>query len=204
MRARHRPAYSKPWLGRHFILTETSFRWGRYIIADPSFPEFSNEDWGTVTGMLRELKPEVIATGFEELLLRFRPMCLKNYLEEISALYTYELARKNLEALRRVECEPSDYVAARANVAARFQDALLTVFNAASETHGLGKAEGVRYSQILHGVHIAAIFIQGTTVYAAYTPDLVLESIAGDDNFPLWPSPNPRRNQKRSTDNSRE
>jgi len=111
MRARHRPAYSKPWLGRHFILTETSFRWGRYIIADPSFPEFSNEDWGTVTGMLRELKPEVIATGFEELLLRFRPMCLKNYLEEISALYTYELARKNLEALRRVECEPSDYVA---------------------------------------------------------------------------------------------
>ena len=192
MRALYRPAYSNRWLGRHFILTESSFRWGRYAIADQSFHESSKEDWDTAAGLLRELKPEVIATGFEELLLQFLPMCFKDYLEEISALYTYELARKNLEALRRVECEPSEYVAARENVAARFQDALLTVFNSASQTHGLGKAEGVRYSQILHGMHIAAIFIQGTTVYAAYTPDLVLESVAGNDNFRLWP-PYPSR-----------
>jgi len=57
---------------------------------------------------------------------------------------------------------------------------------AASPVHGNGKADGVRYCQMLHGMHDVAISVQGTTCYAAFTPDLVLESIAGRP-FRIWP-----------------
>src|SRR5690606_32095926 len=136
------------------------------------------EDWDIAVAALREAEPGRIATRFEQLIREFLPYAISDYLAEISALYTYELAKKNLAAFQRIEGKPSEYIAARANVATRFQDALLTVFNSALRVHGLGKADGVRYCQMLHGMHEVAISIQGTTCYAAFTPDLVLESIS--------------------------
>lgn len=187
MRECSRPAYSQRWLGRPFILNENSLRWGRYIITAPAFDELLSEDWDVTVEALRKVDPERIAYEFEHLITVFLPYALLDYLTEISALYTYELTKKNLAALRRLKCEPTEYVAARANVASRFEDALLTVFNSASQVHSLGRADGVRYCQMLHGMHDVAISIQGTTCYAAFTPDLVLESIAGHDNFRIWP-----------------
>lgn len=160
---------------------------GRYIITDPTFHEFPNEDWDITATALREAEPRRIATGFEQLIRVFLPYAFLDYLAEARALYTYELAKKNLSALQDIDGKSSEYVTARANVAARFQVALLTVFNSASPVHGLGKADAVRYCQMLHGMHDVAIRIQGTTCYAAFTPDLVLESIAGHDNFRIWP-----------------
>ena len=52
---------------------------------------------------------------------------------------------------------------------------------------GLVKADGVRYRQMLHDTHHVAVSIQGTTFYAAFTPDLVLESITGHDHVRVWP-----------------
>jgi len=115
------------------------------------------------------------------------PYSHSDYLAEVSALYTYELTKKNLAAFQRVECEPREHIAERANVAARFQDALLIVFNTASPIRGLVKADGVRYRQMLHDTHHVAVSIQGTTFYAAFTPDLVLESITGHDHVRVWP-----------------
>ena len=187
MREYNRPVYSTRWLGRPFILNGNSLRWGRYIITDPIFQEVPGEDWDIPAVALREAEPTRIAAGFEQLIRLFLPYALWDYLAEITALHTYELAKENLAALQRIECEPSEYIAARANVAARFQDALLTVFNSASTVHGLGKADGVRYCQMLHGMHDVAISIRGTTFYAAFTPDMVLESIAAYNDFRLWP-----------------
>jgi hypothetical protein len=197
MREYNRPVYSARWLGRPSILNGNGLRWGRYIITDPSFHECPSEDWDIAAAALREAEPGRIAAEFEQLLGLFLPYALLDYLAEISALYTYELATKNLVALQRIECEPSEYIAARANVAARFEDALLTVFNSASQVHSLGKADGARYCQMLHGMHNVAISIQGTTCYAAFTPELVLESIVGYDNFHLWPPYPPNKDSKR-------
>lgn len=191
------PVYSARWLGRPFVLNGNSLSWGRYIIIDPTFHKFPSEDWDIAAAALREAEPGKIAAAFEQLIRLFLPYVLLDYLAEISALYTYELAKENLIILQRIECEPSEYVAARENVAARFEDALLTVFNSASQVHGLGKADGARYCQMLHGMHDVAISIQGTTCYAAFTPDLVLESIAGYDNFRLWPPYPPKKDSKR-------
>lgn len=187
MRNYNRSIYSKRWLGRPFILDENNLRWGRYIITNPTINKISSEERDITEAALREAEPGRVATGFEQLISLHQPYALLYYLAEISALYTYELAKENLASLRRMECEPSEYIAARENVAARFQDALLTVFNSASSVHGLGKANGVRYCQMLHGMHDVAISIQGTTCYAAFTSDLVLESIARHDNFRIWP-----------------
>lgn len=197
MKEYSRPVYSKHWLGRSFIVNENSLRWGRYIISGPAFDELPSEDWNIAVEVLREAEPERIATGFEHLIRVNLPHALLDYLAEISALYTYELAKKNLTALQRIECEPNEYTAARANVAARFENALLTIFNSASSVHGLGKADGIRYCQMLHGMHDVAVSIQGTTCYAAFTPDLVLESIAGCNNFRLWPPYPSREDSKR-------
>lgn len=193
----NRPVYSIRWLGRPFILNGNSLRWGRYIIIDPTLHDFPSEDWDITAAALREAEPGRIATGFEHLIRLFMPYALLDYLAEISALYTYELAKKNLVALQQIECEPNEYIAARANVVARLQDALLTVFNSTSPVHGFGKADAVSYYQVLHGMHNVAILIQGTTCYAAFTPDLVLESIAGYDNFRLWPPCPPSKDSKR-------
>jgi hypothetical protein len=190
------PIYSKRWLGRPFILDGNSLRWGRYIIIGPTFHGLPSEDSDITATALRGAEPGRIATGFEQLIRLFMPYALLDYLAEISALYTYELAKKNLAVLKRIECEPTEYIAARTNVAARFEDALLTVFNSASSIHGLGKADAVRYCQMLHGMHDVAISIQGTTCYAAFTSDLVLETIAGYDNFRLWPPYPPREDSK--------
>lgn len=191
------PVYSRRWLGRPFILTESNMRWGRYIIADPSFHKCSIEDWDVAAAALREAEPGRIAAGFEQLIGLFLPYALLDYLAEISALYTYELAKKNVIALQRIECEPGEYIAARANVAARFEDALLTVFNAASLVHGLGKAHRARYWRMLHGMLHVVISIQGTTRNTVFTPDLVLESIDGYDNFCLWSPYPPSKDLKR-------
>lgn len=196
MRENISPVYSARWLGRHFVLDGNSLRWGRYSIVSSDSQEFSNGDWGIAVAALREVEAEKIAIGFEQIIARFMPHVLLDYLAEIIALYTYELAKKNLAALQRIECEPSEYVTARANVADKFQDALLTVFNSASQLHGLGKTSEARYCQMLHGMHDAAISIQGTTYYAAFTPDLVFESIAGSDSFRVWPSYHHHKNSK--------
>lgn len=181
------PVYSKRWLGRPFVLNKDSLRWGGYVITPLTLQEPPRENWATTAAALSEAEPGKIATEFEKLIVLLQPYALLDYLSEISALYTYELAKKNLNALQQIDCEPSKYIAARANVATRFEDALLTVFNSASRVHGLGKAEGARYCQMLHGMHDVAISIQGTTCYAAFTSDLVLESVAGYDNFRIWP-----------------
>ena len=93
-----------------------------------------------------------------------------DYLAEIAALYTYELSKRHLATLKRVDCELGAYVEARANVAASFEATLLTIFNSAAQVHGLGKANGVRYRQILHGMHDVTIFMQETTCPAASHP----------------------------------
>ena len=177
-----RPLYSKRWLGRRFILNETSLRWGRYSIPAPDFRTESNHRWEALATLVREVDPESIASKFEP---ELKGQEHQDYLSEIGALFTYELSRKHLDALKRIECTPIELEAARSAIAASFQGALLTVFNSAAQVHRLGKARKVRYSQILHGQHHAEMFVQDKLYRAAFSPDLILESVW--DDFEMWP-----------------
>lgn len=182
-----RPVYSKRWLGRPFILSENGLTWGRYSITDLDFRNSCKDEWDSVATALLETDPEQIATGFEVLLIQFMRFAHRDYLAEIAALYTYDLSKRHLAALKRVDCEPREYLDARAIVAANFEATLLTIFNSAAQVHGLGKANAVRYCQILHGMHDVTVFIRETTCHVAFTPDLILESIADKDDSRLWP-----------------
>jgi len=177
-----RPIYSKRWLGRRFVLNETSLRWGRYSIAAPAFRTASNYRWEALATLVREADPEYIASKFEP---ELRGQAHQDYLAEIGALFAYELSRRHLNALKRAECKPIELESARSAVAASFQAALLTVFNSAVQLHGLGNASKVRYSQILHGLHHTEVFVQDKLYRAAFTPDLILESIW--DDLEMWP-----------------
>jgi hypothetical protein len=177
-----RPVYSKRWLGRRFVLTETSLRWGRYSIAAPEFATKLNHRWEALVTMLREADPESIASKFE---FELEGCAHQDYLAEIGALFTYQLSRKHLDALHCIECTANELEAARSAVATTFQYALLAVFNSAAQVHGLGRAHKVRYSQILHGQHHTEVFVQEKLYRAAFSPDLILESVW--DDFQMWP-----------------
>lgn len=177
--------YSKRWLGRHFILTKAALKWGRYSITDADFQNAPSQQWESVASILREADPELIASKFELLLREFVFDAYQDFLAETDALCTYELSKKHLSALRRVKCEPDELTAAKENVAAKFQHALLAVFNSATQIHCQGRAHMVRYSQILHGSYLADVFVQDKLVRAAFSQDLRLESIW--DDCGMWP-----------------
>lgn len=184
----NRPVFSKRWLGRPFILTDDSFVWGRYVVTDTGFPEVAKEERDLIEIGFREAEPHEIAKVFEHLLCLFNPSVLVNFLREIEALCTYDLAKRHVAAQARTGYATDAYNAARAAMAKAFEGALSSVFEAAKPAHGLNDATFVRYRQILHGSHLATFADDQQTYDVAFSPDLVLESIHLDSDYSrVWP-----------------
>jgi hypothetical protein len=183
------PTFSKQWLGRPFVLKDTSISWGRYgVLITSDHSELQCEARDNVREILREGSPSEIAKVFEHLLTVAVPSDLSHYLLEMQALATYFFAREHVEVLKRPEFSRDKYEQGRSALAAAFQAALAAVFQAALPLHGLATARFVRYRQILHGMHLVNFADDNESYEAAFTPHLVLECISKDrDLSRLWP-----------------
>lgn len=179
-----RPIYSKRWLGRHFILSECSWSWGRYQIKGRKPEEISDEAWFSALSAIEHTDLGCIAATFEGGLLSVDPSAHPFFLSEIGTLYTYELAKKHLKAINNGDCSRSDRNCAREAVANAFLNALSAVFNAAEPLHKC-KARLVRYLQILNGVHLVSFEGKATMYEVAFTSDLILECIRRDSDLEM-------------------
>lgn len=168
---------SQPWLGRSFILMPGSLRWGRYEIVDENI----GQDCGSLIADMRtkfcEIAPSTIASTFEDLIHIYIASALPNYLAEVSALATLELARNHLFAVQAINRNIDVSFATREVVASRFEDALAAVFEAAGPLHKLSGCKFLRYQRMQHGLHVAEFSKGGTVYQAVFTLDLVLKYI---------------------------
>lgn len=183
------PTFSAQWLGRPFVLKDTSISWGRYVVLITSdLSDLQCKALDTVREIVREGNPGQIAEAFEHLLTVAAPNDLSHYLLEMQALATYFYAKGHVDALRRPEFSREESEQGRSALAAAFQAALAAVFQAALPLHGLATVRFVRYRQILHGVHLANFADDNESYEAAFTPHLVLECISKDSDLSrIWP-----------------
>lgn len=70
------PCYSRPWLGRPFVLTEESMAWGRYVVPSNGVPPEG----------LRHVAPDKLAQIFGEQLEFHRPEDMQYFENEVQAL----------------------------------------------------------------------------------------------------------------------
>lgn len=180
--------YSKPWLGRRFVLTEDSITWGRYEVAGSGIRELSGGKHDVTRTSVRDADPGEIAAAFERLLGMYQPDALHCFLIEMQAMVTYHDAKEHVKTLAHTARTRADYDKVRAAMASAFEAALSVVFEAAKPIHGLAGASFVCYRQLLHGMHLAA-FTDGNEMYeVAFRPDLVLECISKDSDYScVWP-----------------
>jgi hypothetical protein len=184
----HRPAFSRPWLGRRFRLTEDSIAWGRYVVTDSGLAAVGVKQRDLLEFAFRKAEPSEVANAFADLLHLFNPRSLSSFYLEIDALFTFELAMRHVSAQGRTGYVTTAYAAARAAMWQCFEKALSVVFKAAAPVHGLNGAEFIRYRQMLHGSHLATFADDENTYDAAFSPELVLESIRRDsDSSRVWP-----------------
>lgn len=179
--------YSKPWLGRPFVLAESSLSWGRYTV-ELSSDSRDPAAHSTLGQILRGGALVKSADVFKNMLNVSMPDDLPNYLLEVHALAKYYTAKQHVKALVGAQFTRLHYEQGREAMAAAFQGALSAVFEAALPLHGLATARFARYRQVLHGSHLATFSDAGQSYDAAFTPDLVLECITRDsDGVRVWP-----------------
>ncbi|WP_136219038.1 hypothetical protein [Massilia sp. Mn16-1_5] len=185
---RIRPMYSPPWLGRPFTLTEDSLAWGRYVITDSTMTEASKSKRRYLESVIRQTDPVLLASTFEHLLHVYCPSNFPDFLREIQALATYYYAKEHLKALLRDGCAPDDYFRARIATVGAFDEALAAVFESSIPLHGLSDLTYVLYRQKLHGMHLTSFTDDQHTYEAAFTSDLVLDSIHLESDWSrIWP-----------------
>lgn len=180
--------YSPPWLGRPFTLTEDSLIWGRYGITDSTIAEATKEKRRHLESVIKQTEPALLASAFEHLLHVYCPSSFPDFLREIQALATYHYAKEHLKALLRDGCAPDDYFRARIATVGSFDEAIQAVFESSIPLHGLSDMTYVLYRQKLHGMHLTSFTDDQHTYEAAFTSDLVLDSIHLESDWSrIWP-----------------
>jgi len=169
--------YSRPWLGRCFILEEGSLRWGRYTILDKKIARDCTALRAQLAGELSKVDPRTLAATFEDLIHLYIPRALPDYLLEVDALATLEYSKAHLAALGASHSNVDDFLLAREALASSFERAFKAVFRAAQPMHGLTDCLFVKSQPFAYGTSLA-YFAKDNLIYlATFSPDLILKCI---------------------------